>query len=74
MCSPVCCIARPIINPPINKNIIGWLNPCAVCFIELISKMGKITNGTKPVAGRGMASDNHQDAISKATPKVNQAL
>ena len=36
-------------------------------------RMGNITKGIKPVAGKGIASVNHQVAISNATPRVNQA-
>ena len=38
-----------------------------------IPRIGNNTIGTRPVAGRGIASVNHQQAINNATPKVCHA-
>src|SRR6056297_2792551 len=64
------CIARAMINPPINRKIVSEPYEEAVVSISSPPVRGNNMIGNKDVAGIGIASVIHQVAIQRVEAKI----
>jgi len=67
-------MAFAIINPPINKTIMGCMYSEEVSFIDWTPVIGKNTRGMSAVTGMGTASVTHQTAMRTSKEKTSQAF